>query len=211
MAFQALAIAPALGKLGALLGLGGKAAAAKQLVIPGLAAATKAGGTKMAAGGAFKSALGNALKAGFAPDPTKAVTSQVLGRVAPDIFFGGLAAAQTPGDIGDKAIAGLTQAAGGALGGGLTTGLTRGKLGMLGELAGGYGGDMLGIAVGDNLQRGKDVLMGGKGQTAFERMGEEQQQRFANQIRNETLMSMGIGPGYLPGVQDQYLAELGLG
>jgi hypothetical protein len=82
---------------------------------------------------------------------------------------------------------------------------------MLGDLAGGYGGDMLGIAVGDNLQRGKDVLMGGKGQTAFERMGEKEQQRFANQIRNETLMNLGIGPGYLPGVQDQYLAELGLG
>ena len=36
-------------------------------------------------------------------------------------MLGGLAAAQTPGDLGDKLIAGSTQALGGALGGvGLT-------------------------------------------------------------------------------------------
>ena len=85
-----------------------------------------------------------------------------------------------------------------------TTGLTGGRLGMLGEFAGGYGGDVAGMMIGDNLQRGKDKIMGGKGQTAYERMSAEQQKQFADQIRNETLMSMGIGPGYLPGVQDQY-------
>ena len=123
MAAPLLAL-PALGKLGAMLGLGGKAAAT-QLTIPGLAAAGGKAATagKMAGGAAFKE----------------------------------------------------------------------------------------GMAVGDTLQRGKDKIMGGKGQTAFERLGEQQQQRFANDIRNETLMSLGIGPGYLPGVQDQYLAQLGLG
>ena len=34
-----------------------------------------------------------------------------------DLLFGGLAAAQTPGDLGDKLIAGGTQTLGGALGG----------------------------------------------------------------------------------------------
>ena len=179
----------------------------------GKAAATgvAAGATKMAGGAGFRGLLGNALKAGFAPDPTKGVLGQVAGRVAPDVLFGGIAAMQTPGDFTDKLIAGTTQAVGGGLGGGLTTGLTGGRLGMLGEFAGGYGGDVAGMMVGDNLQRGKDKLMGGKGQTAYERMGNEQQEQFANQIRNETMMKMGIGPGYLPGVQDQYLAQLGLG
>ena len=189
---------PALGKLGAMLGLGGKAAGMAK------AGAAAAGATKMAAGQGFRGMLGNVLKAGFAPDPTRGALGQVAGRVAPDVLFGGIAAMQTPGDFTDKLIAGTTQAVGGGLGGGLTTGLTGGRLGMLGEFAGGYGGDVAGMMIGDNLQRGKDKIMGGKGQTAYERMGEEQQKQFADQIRNETLMSMGIGPGYLPGVQDQY-------
>ena len=198
---------PALGKLGAMLGLGGKAAAT-QLAIPGLAKATAAGGTKMAMGEGFKGALGKALKMGFAPDPTQGVTQQVLGRVAPDLLFGGIAAATTPGDVGDKAIAGLTQAVGGGLGGGLITGATRGKLGMMGEMAGGIGGDFAGMAVGDALMRGKDKLAGGKGETPYERMGREQQEQFAQQIRADALM----GAGLIPGFQQQYgyLDELGL-
>ena len=133
-----------------------------------------------------------------------------------DAVFGVMAGAMTPGDIGDKFIAGTTQAIGGGLGGlGLSAAATRagihGTPNFLLDMAGSYGGDFAGMAVGDTLQRGKDKIMGGKGQTAFERLGEQQQQRFANDIRNETLMSLGIGPGYLPGVQDQYLAQLGLG
>ena len=82
---------------------------------------------------------------------------------------------------------------------------------MLGELVGGYGGDMLGMAVGDNIQRAKDKLTGGEGLTAYERMSRDEQQRFANSIRNETLAGLGLGIGYLPGAQDQYLADLGMG
>ena len=39
-----------------------------------------------------------------------------MGRLAPDIFFGGLATATTPGDLGDRLIAGGTQFLGGGLG-----------------------------------------------------------------------------------------------
>ena len=67
------------------------------------------------------------------------------------------------------------------------------------------------MCLGPTLQRGKDRVMGGEGQTAWERMSADQQKEFANQIRNETLSSMGVGPGYLPGMQDQYLSNLGLG
>jgi hypothetical protein len=194
---------PALGKLAGLLGLGGKAAAAKAG-----AGAVAGTGAKMAAGPAFKGGLGKLLFG----DMTK---TGVATRLGPDIFFGGLAAAQTPGDLGDKLIAGTTQAVGGGLGGlvpgRIGTALGGDAVGTLADLGGSLAGDVIGMNVGDSVQRGKDKLFGGKGQTAFERMGEKEQQRFANQIRNETLMSMGIGPGYLPGVQDQYLAELGLG
>ena len=42
---------------------------------------------------------------------------QLALRLAPDVFFGGLAAVQTPGDLADKLVAGGAQAIGGGLGG----------------------------------------------------------------------------------------------
>ena len=48
--------------------------------------------------------------------------------------------------------------------------------------------------------------MGGEGRTAYERMGDEQQQLFADQIRQQTLM----GAGLIPGIQDQYTSGFGL-
>ena len=161
---------------------------------------------KMAMGGKFKSLLANVMRQGFYPDPAQKVSQQLLGRLAPDAIFGGMAAMQTPGDIGDKLIAGGTQFIGGGLGGGLVTGVTGGRLGTFGELAGGFGGDFAGMAIGDTLQRGKDKIMGGEGRTAYERMSDKQQQEFADQIRQQTL----AGAGLIPGVQNQYLNDLGL-
>ena len=131
---------------------------------------------------------------------------QVLGRLAPDILFGGMAAATTPGDVGDKIIAGTTQAIGGGIGG-LATGRLVGKLGAgeglqtAADFAGSFGGDFAGMAVGDNLQRGKDFLSGGKGQTAWERMSEEQQTIYAQELEQQILAKYGL----IPGVRDQYL------
>jgi hypothetical protein len=190
-------------------GAGIKALLTKLGLMGAKAGAAKAAGvgvTKMAASPGFKSALGKVLQKGFYPDAAQPVLQQVAGRVAPDVLFGGMAAMQTPGDLGDKLIAGGTQMIGGGLGGGLVTGVTGGRLGFMGELAGGIGGDYAGMFVGDSLMRGKDKVSGGVGQTPYERMNAEQQEQFAEQIRNETLRAAGI----VPGVQSQYFGDLGL-
>jgi len=122
-----------------------------------------------------------------------------------DILFGGLAAAQTPGDLGDKLIAGGTQAVGGALGGVGLTALTgaKGLAGLGLDAVGSIGGDFAGMAVGDQLMRGKDMLGGGKGQTPYERMSEEEQKKFAAQLRNQILTEYGI----IPGTREQYAMD----
>ncbi len=135
-------------------------------------------------------------------------TGEIALRVVPDIGFGVLAATQTPGDLGDKLIAGTTQAAGGVLGGVAAGGLAR-KLGAgnsiqnLADMAGSVGGDFAGMAVGDNLSRGKDLLMGGSGQTAWERMGEQEQAAFAQQLENQILAQYGM----VPGSREQYAID----
>ena len=187
MAFPALAAIPA---LLAKLGVGG-------------AAKVAAGqGARMAGSAAFKSGLGKALFGTMGP-------GQIAGRLAPDAIFGGMSALMTPGDIGDKLIAGSTQAIGGGLGGialGRAAGAINPGLGLAADLAGSFGGDFAGMAVGDTLQRGKDKIMGGEGRTAYERMSDEQQREFADQIRQQTLM----GAGLIPGIQDQYTGGFGL-
>ena len=43
--------------------------------------------------------------------------------------------------------------------------------------------------------------MGGEGRTAYERMSDEQQRQFAEQIRQQTIMGAG---SMIPGMQNQY-------
>lgn len=120
----------------------------------------------------------------------------VLRRVAPDIFFAGLGAATTPGDLGDKAIAFGTQAAGGILGGAGASTITRGKFGGTEEWIGGFAGDMLGQNVATSLQRGKDSLVGGEGLSAWERLNKEQQEQLYAQAQYETLAQLGLLPAH---------------
>jgi len=124
---------------------------------------------------------------------------------APDILFGGLAAVQTPGDAGDKLIAGASQAIGGGLGGVGLTALTgnTGKYRLLTDMAGSIGGDMAGMAVGDNLMRGKDLVTGGSGQTPYEKMSEQQQREYANVLRQQILTEYGL----VPGTREQYAMD----
>ena len=131
--------------------------------------------------------------------------SDYLMTFAPDVLFGGFAAAQTPGDIGDKLIAGTTQAIGGGLGGVGLTALTgnTGKYRLLTDMAGSIGGDMAGMAVGDNLMRAKDSFSGGKGQTPYEKMSVDQQEQFAAALRNQILTEYGI----IPGTREQYAMD----
>ena len=134
----------------------------------------------------------NALKSLFAGQSS----GEIALRLAPDIGFGVLEGVMTPGDIGDKLIAGASSGLGGATGG-----LLLGKLGggnpMLTQaldMAGSIGGDFAGRAGGDLLMKGKDKLMGGKGQNPYERMGEAQQEAFAEDVRAQLLAELGLLP-----------------
>lgn len=126
-------------------------------------------------------------------------------RVVPDVGFGVMAAVQTPGDIADKLIAGGTQAAGGILGGIGTAGALRkigagGAIQNLGDMAGSVAGDFAGMAVGDNVMRGKDRVMGGAGETPYERMGAEQQALMAEELQKQIMFQYGL----IPGTREQY-------
>ena len=92
-------------------------------------AAAKAAAGKVAAGAA-KTAAGAAAKKGMLAGTKRMagdVMTKYLGgkptvgaladRFGMDAFFGGLSALNTPGDLGDKALAGIGSAAGGVAGG----------------------------------------------------------------------------------------------
>ena len=189
------------GALSAAKGMVG-AGAAKQLAIPGLNAAATKAAPRMAGDALFKSGIGKAVFG----DMTK---QQIGMRIAPDLMFGGIAGVMTPGDLGDKLIAGGTQAVGGGLGG-IAVGRAAGRFGetasFLGDMAGSFGGDMAGMAVGDTIMRGKDRLMGGSGQTPYERLNAEQQAALADQIRRQAVG----GASLVPGFQEQF-SGLGTG
>jgi len=152
--------------------------------------------------------LGGRLKAAITGSASKNIDlADLAGTFGFDILFGGLAAAQTPGDLGDKLIAGTTQAIGGGLGGvGLTAAIGPQRLGkyrFLSDMAGSVGGDFAGMAVGDNAMRLKDAIGGGEGQTPYERMGAEQQQQLAEELRKQILTQYGL----VPGTREQYAVD----
>ena len=126
-------------------------------------------------------------------------------RLVYDVGFGGLAAAQTPGDLGDKVITGLSTAAFGG-GGGLALGRLGGKNQMLTnalDMAGSVGGDFAGMAIGDSAMRLKDRIGGGIGETPWERMGSEQQAQFASDLEQQILAQYGL----IPGTREQYARD----
>lgn len=130
-------------------------------------------------------------------------------RLGPDAAFGVMEAAMTPGDLGDKLIAGTGSALGGA-GGGLLLGKLGGKNSMLGtalDMAGSIGGDFVGRAGADQVLRAKDSMFGtGQGLNPYERLNEEQQRLYAQQIEAQTLAKLGL----MPGSTQSYLIEQGL-
>ena len=113
-------------------------------------------------------------------------------RVVPDVGFGVLEAALTPGDLGDKILAG-----GGTALGGVSGGLLLGKLGRGNtyltqglDLAGSVAGDFGGRAVAETLQRAK-----GGGQTPYERLSEKQYEEMKKQATTQVLAELGLLPG----------------
>lgn len=141
--------------------------------------------------------LGKSLFKGMGP-------TEIAGRLAPDALFGILEGAMTPGDLTDKIIAGSGAAIGGATGG-----LALGKLGgsspagFFLDMGGSIGGDMIGRMASDQVLRGKDAISGGKGQTPFEKMGEQQQLEMIQAGRTQALAEMGL----LPSSYQQYLVD----
>ncbi len=204
MAFFIPAI-PAIGAGLAKLGIGAKlasavgmakglagGAAAKQLAIPGLMGAAK--GTAAKGGmGAVKKFAGKALADYMGPGGVTA--GNIAANFAPDAVFGVMQGAMTPGDLGDKLIAGGSTAIGGALGGvGAVSAL--GKFGqegggrMLAEFGGGMIGDMVGQSAGDVVLRAK-----GGGVTPWEKLQQEGDQQYRQQLERQILAQYGIG-GY---------------
>lgn len=132
---------------------------------------------------------------------------QIALRVVPDVGFGVLEGAMTPGDLGDKIVAGSSTALGSLAGG-----IGLGKLGgnnvvarQLLDIGGSVGGDFAGRFVGDHIQRGKDSVMGGKGQTAYERLSEQQFEQMKKEASRQVLAELGLLPqGYQSALVDTY-------
>jgi len=119
-----------------------------------------------------------------------------------------MAALQTPGDLGDKLIAGGSTFVGGGLTGLAAGGLVRARGGPqwlegTADMVGSFGGDYLGMMAGDSLQRGKDRMMGGEGLTPWERMGAEQQAQYAQDLEQQIMAQYGI----IPGTREQYAVD----
>ena len=96
---------------------------------------------------------------------------EMLARLSMDGLGGLMAAAYTPGDLTDKAIAGVGATVGGAAGG-----LALGKLGGTGvpglalDFAGSIGGDMLGSLAAEQVMKGKSAVMGQGFKSPWEKM-----------------------------------------
>ena len=172
------------------------------------------------AGARFAGSPGFFKKAGNFLSPGDNMTKlDYLTRFGPDVFFGGVAALQTPGDLTDKALAFGTAAGGGALGGLTASGLTRhlgkGRINPkdlstamgFADMAGSFAGDFGAYPIGDALMRGKDKLVGGLGETPFERLNRGQQQEYAQAMEQQILAQYGLLPGSRG---DDYLRQLGL-
>ena len=139
------------------------------------------GGIKRFAGQALNDYMG----------PGGVTPGNIAMNFGPDLLFGGLQGVMTPGDLGDKLVAGTTTAVGGAMGGVGAVGML-GKhknnpaLRLMGEMGGGIAGDMVGQSVGDSILRIK-----GGGVTPYERQAMEADAEYRRQIEAE-LMSQGL-------------------
>ena len=139
----------------------------------------------------------------------------LIGRLAPDLAFATLNAAMTPGSVVDKGVAGVTDFTMSGLGGLAAGGIARkvgvpkaftGYVDMGASVAGGYGSYPVSAAI----TRGIDKVTGGPGLTGYEKLAQQEQEAFADEIRNNTLVQLGLvrpNPQY---VGQDYLASLGL-
>ena len=126
-------------------------------------------------------------------------------RLGQDALGGAMVAAYTPGDLGDKIIAGTGSARGGAAGG-----LALGKLGGTGlvgtglDFAGSIGGDMVGSIVAEQAMKGKSALQGQGYLSPYEKLGIEQQEQLRQQLTQDIVRQYGL---MVPGAPVQYAID----
>ena len=166
--------------------------AARQLAIPGLMGAAKGAATKGGMG-AVKKFAGKALADYMGPGGVTA--KNLAANFGLDAALGIYQGAMTPGDLGDKLIAGVGTGMGGAMGGvGLVSALGKHKNNQLArmgaELGGNLVGDMGGQIVSDQVLRAK-----GGGTTPWEKLQQEGDQKYRQEIERQMLAQLGIG-GY---------------
>jgi hypothetical protein len=186
---------------GALFGMGGKVG----LAAKGLTTAAKAGGTRMAGSGLVTGLKGK-LGANFAK-AFPGGKADIMGSVAPDIAFGVLTGAMTPGDLGDKVLAGTTDA---VVGAGLTGGLrgVTGSTGWRGSAIEMGGGALTGFAsqpVVDSVLR----LKGG-GQSPYDKLQDDQYAAVRREVEQDVLRQLMSG-SRSPVIGDPFMAQNGLG
>jgi len=179
---------------GAAAGAGVRAAAGSKLAAALTAAKGlgTAGGVRGAAVGGTRMA-GRALGGLWKHSGTTNIERTL--RLGPDLVFGGMAAANTPGDFGDKLIAGGTQAIGSiglGLGASKLPGVRGTQLEGLADMSGSIAGDFGGMYLGDALLRAK-----GGGTTPWEKMQMEGNEQMRRELEQQVMAQYGVA-GYRP-------------
>ena len=131
---------------------------------------------------------------------------EMAARLMGDGLGGLMAAAYTPGDLGDKLIAGAASTVGGAAGG-----LVLGKLGggnpiagLALDFAGSVGGDIGASMLGEQVMKAKSAAQGEGFLTPYEKLGKEQQDQLAAAIKQDMLRQYGMA---VPGAPMQYIRD----
>ena len=122
------------------------------------------------------------------------LAKQAAARFVPDVIGGAIVGAATPGDLGDKFIAGTTDALAGAIGGVGLSGIAR-RPGMLGlglDMGGSMAGAYAGMPISDQILRMKDSLQGGEGLSPYEKLDAQRRA----EIEQALLTKLGFGPLY---------------
>ena len=146
---------------------------------------------------------------------------ELAARLGMDALGGVMAAAYTPGDIGDKAIAGLASTIGGAGGGLVTTrlgsklspALSQGIGGIALDYAGSIGGDLALSRLGEEAMKAKSYAMGQGYYSPFEKMSIEQQDQMRQALEQDIIAQYGLAvPGApIRQLSDPTLLQNGLG
>ena len=124
-------------------------------------------------------------------------------RLGQEALGGAMAAAYTPGDIGDKLLAATGTTVGGSLGG-LALGKVGGK-GLVGtglDMAGSIGGDMVGSMAAQEAMKIKSYLSGEGYKTAYDKMNEEQRAMLTQALKNDIIAQYSMA---VPGAPTQYI------